>query len=69
VAAGIGHAALGRDALRAFENPERLSVTPFAADDVNTTLCLVTPALKRSTPLTQRTAALLMRLVREPALA
>lgn len=66
VAAGLGHAALGADALRAFEHPERLAVTPFEASDVKTTLCLVTPALKRSTPLTQRTAALLMKLVREP---
>lgn len=66
VAAGIGHAALGRDALRTYEHPERLAVTPFVADEVRATLCLVTPALKRSTPLTQRTAALLMRLIREP---
>ena len=65
VAAGLGHAALGEDALRAFEHPERLAVTPFKAG-VKATLCLVTPALKRSTPLTQRTAALLMKLVREP---
>ncbi|KQV88858.1 LysR family transcriptional regulator [Pelomonas sp. Root1237] len=66
VAAGLGHAALGEDVLRAFEHPERLAVTRFKASDVKTTLCLVTPALKRSTPLTQRTAALLMKLVREP---
>lgn len=66
VAAGLGHAALGEDALRAFEHPERLAVTPFADAQVHTKLCLVTPALKRSTPLTQRTAALLMKLVREP---
>ncbi|MBV8468661.1 MAG: LysR family transcriptional regulator [Burkholderiaceae bacterium] len=66
VAAGLGHAALGEDALRTFEHPERLAVTPFIGADVNTTLCLVTPALKRSTPLTQRTAALLMRLARHP---
>jgi LysR family nitrogen assimilation transcriptional regulator len=51
VAAGLGHAALGEDALRAFEHPERLAVTRFDAADVKTTLCLVTPALKRSTPL------------------
>ena len=66
VAAGLGHAALGEDALRAFEHPERLAITPFQGHDVKATLCLVTPALKRSTPLTQRTAALLMKLVREP---
>jgi len=66
VAAGIGHAALGEEALRTFEHQERLAVTPFKGADVKATLCLVTPALKRSTPLTQRTAALLMKLVREP---
>lgn len=64
VAAGLGHAAIGESALQAFEHPERLAVTPFKPQDVKTTLCLVTPALKRSTPLTQRTAALLMKLVR-----
>ncbi|WP_343637730.1 LysR family transcriptional regulator [Roseateles sp.] len=65
VGAGLGHAALSEDVLRAFEHPERLAVTPFADADVRMTLCLVTPALKRSTPLTQRTAALLMRLARQ----
>ncbi len=64
VCAGLGHAALGEDALQTFEHPERLAVTPIVEPDVNTTLCLVTPALKRTTPLTQRTAAMLMRLVR-----
>ncbi len=67
VAAGLGHAALGADVLRAFDHPERLAVTPFADADVRTTLCLVSPALKRSTPLMTRTAALLSRLVRDPA--
>ncbi len=69
VADGQGHATLGEDALRTFEHPERLAVTSFKGVDVRTTLCLVTPALKRSTPLTQRTAALLMKLVREPQAA
>jgi LysR family nitrogen assimilation transcriptional regulator len=69
VAAGLGHATLGEDALRTFEHPERLAVTSFKGVDVRTTLCLVTPALKRSTPLTQRTAALLMKLVQEPQAA
>jgi LysR family nitrogen assimilation transcriptional regulator len=64
VAAGLGHAAIGESALQAFEHPEKLAVTSFKPQDVKTTLCLVTPALKRSTPLTQRTAALLMKLVR-----
>lgn len=65
VAAGLGHAALVEDALRAYEHAERLAVSEFSGTEVRATLCLVTPALKRSTPLTQRTAALLMRRVRQ----
>ncbi len=65
VAAGIGHAALGEQALKLFERPDELAVTRFRDVDISTTLCLVTPAQKRSTPLIQRTAALLMRLARE----
>ncbi|SEL65629.1 LysR family transcriptional regulator, nitrogen assimilation regulatory protein [Roseateles sp. YR242] len=68
VAAGIGHAALGEEALRIVEHPERLVVTPFARADIQSTLCLVTPTSKRATPLMQRTAALLMRLVSEAPL-
>jgi len=34
VAAGLGHAALGEDVLRAFEHPERLAVTRFKAGEV-----------------------------------
>jgi len=64
VAAGIGHAALGEQALKLFERPDELAVTRFRDVDISTTLCLVTPAQKRSTPLIQRTAALLMRLAR-----
>ena len=64
VAAGIGHAALGEDAIRSFEHPKRLAVTPFKGPEIKSTLCLVTPAQKRSTPLTRRTAALLVRMVR-----
>ena len=67
VAAGIGHAVLGEDALDAAERPKRLRVTPLAMRELKSTLCLVTPAQKRSTPLMQRTAALLMRLVRGEA--
>lgn len=66
VAAGIGHAALGEEATRMFEHPERLATTPFAGTAIVNTLCLVTPAQRRATPLTQRTAALLMRLLRAP---
>jgi LysR family nitrogen assimilation transcriptional regulator len=64
VDAGLGHAALGDSAVRAFPHPERLQVTRFAGADIHATLCLVTPAQKRETPLTQRSAALLTRLVR-----
>jgi len=63
VSAGIGHAALGEDAIRSFQHPKRLAVTPFKQPQITTTLCLVTPAQRRATPLRQRTAALLMRLV------
>jgi LysR family nitrogen assimilation transcriptional regulator len=63
VAAGIAHAALGEGALRAAEQPERLAITPFSGADISATLCLVTPALKRATPLLQRSATLLTRLV------
>jgi LysR family nitrogen assimilation transcriptional regulator len=64
VAAGFGHAALAEDALRAYEHPERVAVTRFHGADIRATLCLVTPSTKRSTPLLQRTAAILMRLAR-----
>lgn len=63
VAANIGHAALGEDALQIYERPERLVTTPFARADIQSTLCLVTPTSKRATPLMQRTAAVLMRMV------
>lgn len=63
VAAGIGHAALGEEVIRAAEQPERLAITPFAGTEIINTLCLVTPAQKRATPLMQRTATLLMRLI------
>ena len=63
VSAGIGHAALGEEAIRSFEHPERVVLTRFRGTEIKSTLCLVTPSQKRSTPLTQRTAALLMRLV------
>lgn len=65
VAAGLGHAALAKEALLAYEHPQKLAVTPFRGGDIRLTLCLVTPATKRSTPLLQRTAALLMRLARQ----
>lgn len=64
VAAGIGHATLAEDAIRLIKRSHKLKVRPLAEPGLHLTLCLVTPAMKRSTPLTQRTAALLMRLVR-----
>ncbi len=64
VSSGIGHAALSEEAIRSFEHPRRLAVTPFKDAGIKSTLCLVTPAQRRATPLTHRTAALLMRLVR-----
>jgi LysR family transcriptional regulator, nitrogen assimilation regulatory protein len=63
VSAGMGHAALGEEAIRSYEHPERLAVTPFAEAGIVNTLCLVTAAHKRTTPLTLRTAALLRRII------
>ena len=59
VGAGIGHAALSEDAIRPLQHQKRLVVTPFVQPGIKITLCLVTPAQRRSTPLRQRTAELL----------
>ena len=64
VSAGIGHAALAEDAIRPYPNLRRLAVTPIVQPGIKLTLCLVTPALRRATPLRQRTAGLLEELVR-----
>jgi LysR family nitrogen assimilation transcriptional regulator len=64
VSAGIGHAALAEDAIRPFQHLKRLAVTPFVRPEIRITLCLVTPAQRRETPLRQRTAELLAQLVR-----
>jgi LysR family transcriptional regulator, nitrogen assimilation regulatory protein len=64
VSAGIGHAALAEDAIRPFQHLKRLAVTPFVQPEIKITLCLVTPAQRRATPLRQRTAGLLVQLVR-----
>lgn len=64
VSAGIGHATLGEDAIRLFQHPKRLVVTPLERPAIKTTLCLVASAQRRETPLRRRTAALLTRLVR-----
>ena len=63
VAAGMGHAALGEDAVLAIQHRKRLAVTPIVQPGIKFTLCLVTPAQRRETPLRQRTAALLEKLV------
>jgi LysR family nitrogen assimilation transcriptional regulator len=64
VSAGIGHATLAEDAIRPFPHFKRLAVTPLVQPGIKITLCLVTPAQRRATPLRQRTAALLEQLVR-----
>jgi LysR family nitrogen assimilation transcriptional regulator len=64
VSAGIGHATLSEDAIRVFAHPQRLVVSPFERPEIKTTLCLVTPAQRRETPLRRRTAALVTRLIR-----
>ncbi|MCM5681829.1 LysR family transcriptional regulator [Schlegelella sp. S2-27] len=63
VEAGVGHAALGEDAVRSAKQQPRLAITPFAGAEITSTLCLVLPAHKKSTPLMQRTAAMLTALV------
>jgi LysR family nitrogen assimilation transcriptional regulator len=63
VAAGIAHAALSEEAIRSYEHPERVATTSFADAGIFNTLCLVTPAQKRTTPLMLRSAALLRRLI------
>jgi LysR family nitrogen assimilation transcriptional regulator len=64
VSAGIGHAVLAEDAIRPFPHLKRLAVTPFVQPGITITLCLVTPAQRRATPLRERTAGLLAQLVR-----
>ena len=64
VSAGVGHAALAEDAIRPFQHLKRLAVTPFVKPEIKITLCLVTPAQRRATPLRERTAGLLVQLVR-----
>jgi LysR family nitrogen assimilation transcriptional regulator len=63
VSAGLGHAVLGEAAIRLAPQPEKLAVTRFRGVDIKSTLCLVTPAQKRSTPLIKRTSDVLRRLV------
>jgi len=63
VSAGIGHAALAEEAIRPFQHLQRLAVTPFVRPEIKITLCLVTQAQRRATPLRQRTAQLLGQLV------
>ncbi len=67
VAAGMGHAALGEDAVHRIQHRKRLTVTPIVQPGIKITLCLATSAQRRATPLRQRTAALLEQLVLETA--
>lgn len=64
VSAGIGHATLSEDAISVFAHPERIVVSPIEQPEIKTTLCLVTPAQRRETPLRHRTAAIISRLIR-----
>jgi len=64
VGAGLGHAALGEDAIRPLQHLKRLAVTPIVRPDVKFTLCLVTPAQRRATLLRERTVNVLEKLVR-----
>ncbi|MCE4556584.1 LysR family transcriptional regulator [Roseateles cellulosilyticus] len=66
VAAGVGHAALGEDALHSYERRERLAVSRFDTEDLHCTLCLVTPANRRPTPLQRGLASLLLEHFRMP---
>jgi LysR family nitrogen assimilation transcriptional regulator len=65
VNAGLGHAALGESALRAYARPPRVTVTRFGGAGVHSTLCLVTPAQRRATPLILQTSQALVRLLSE----
>jgi LysR family nitrogen assimilation transcriptional regulator len=64
VSAGIGHAALAEDAIRPFQHLKRLAVTPLVQPEIKITLCLVTPAQRRATPLRRCAEHLLDKLVR-----
>ncbi|WP_077033773.1 LysR family transcriptional regulator [Pelomonas sp. KK5] len=67
VAAGIGHAALDENALQAYGQPGRIKLTRFSdASLLSSTLCLVTPASRRATPLMRQLAAVLVQMVKSP---
>lgn len=59
VAAGIGHATLGEEAVQAAKHPATFAITAFADTDIASTLCLVRSAGKPPSPLIERTADLL----------
>lgn len=65
VAAGVGHAALGEDALRSYDGAARLAVSRFDGEDLHCTLCLVTPSSRRPTRLQQGLASLLLQMFRQ----
>lgn len=64
VNAGMGHAALDEDAIRPYRHLKRLAVTPIVQPEIGYTLCLVTPAKRRTTRLRECTAGLLEQLIR-----
>jgi len=63
----MGHAALGEDAILPVQHRKRLAVTPIVQPGIEFTLCPVASAQRRETPLRQRTAALLEKLMLEDA--
>lgn len=63
VCAGHGHAVLSLGAVAACGRASELAVRPLVEPALNSVLCMATSAHRRSTPLTQRTAELLRRLV------
>lgn len=62
VSAGLGHAALGEATGRVFAQPGGLVVNRFRDARIESTVCLVRPAQKRSTPLLRRGTEVLRRL-------
>lgn len=65
VSAGIAHAALGENAIRPSQHLKRLAVTPIVQPGIKFTLCLVTSAHRRETPLRRHAAKLLVQFVND----
>ncbi len=64
VLGGHGYAALTDSAIRTLARPEQLLVTPIRDPQIKSTLCLAVSALKRRTPLVNKTAQALTGLCR-----